>query len=129
MGVAHNQRSSGSSNIVCTVYQFFIKSFNGTYTLTITGTEADNSLTGDLDILESVNIMGAGADETVIDADEIYLPLIFGHNLLPCLPKVFACDFDNLPVYQLQVRGAGRGILVLILMVIGVSGFRFCGPA
>jgi hypothetical protein len=39
----------------------------GTYTFTLTGAGEDLGLTGDLDILESVNITGAGAGSTIID--------------------------------------------------------------
>ncbi|MEN8200632.1 MAG: choice-of-anchor Q domain-containing protein [Thermodesulfobacteriota bacterium] len=38
-----------------------------TYTLTVEGTEEDSAATGDLDIMESVTISGAGRGETVID--------------------------------------------------------------
>ena len=43
----------------------------GTYSLTLTGRAEDAGLTGDLDILESLTIQGAGADTTIIDANGI----------------------------------------------------------
>lgn len=43
----------------------------GTYTLAITGGEEDANATGDLDIYESVELVGAGASTTTIDADGI----------------------------------------------------------
>ena len=39
----------------------------GTFTLTITGTAEDDGATGDLDIIDDLTIIGAGADMTVID--------------------------------------------------------------
>ncbi len=45
-----------------------IRLSSGTYLLTIGGSGEDLSQTGDLDILENVTILGAGADRTVIDA-------------------------------------------------------------
>ena len=41
----------------------------GTFTLSRSGANEDAGATGDLDILESVTILGAGAGRTVIDAD------------------------------------------------------------
>jgi uncharacterized repeat protein (TIGR01451 family)/CSLREA domain-containing protein len=43
----------------------------GTYTLSIAGAGEDANQTGDLDILEDLTIVGAGASSTVIDADGI----------------------------------------------------------
>ncbi|MBM79551.1 MAG: hypothetical protein CMJ78_03020 [Planctomycetaceae bacterium] len=43
----------------------------GNYTLTIPGADEDLSATGDLDVIGRLLIVGAGADETIIDADEI----------------------------------------------------------
>ncbi len=40
----------------------------GTYTLTITGQDEDASATGDLDITESLTILGAGMNSTIIQA-------------------------------------------------------------
>ena len=40
----------------------------GTYRLTLQGRGEDAGLTGDLDLLDTVAILGAGADVTVIDA-------------------------------------------------------------
>ena len=44
---------------------------SGTYTLTILGTGENGSLTGDLDIIESVIVSGAGENSTFIDAGGI----------------------------------------------------------
>ncbi len=43
----------------------------GTYTLSIAGSDEDNNLTGDLDILDSVVIVGAGPNNTIIDGGGI----------------------------------------------------------
>ena len=43
----------------------------GTYNLTLSGFGEDAAATGDLDITQSVNILGAGAETTVIDASAI----------------------------------------------------------
>ncbi len=43
----------------------------GTYTLTLTGTGEDMAATGDLDILDDLGIIGAGAVETIIDASDL----------------------------------------------------------
>ena len=43
----------------------------GTYTLALTGRAENAGLTGDLDVLESLTILGAGADTTIIDANGI----------------------------------------------------------
>ncbi|MEM9155165.1 MAG: choice-of-anchor Q domain-containing protein, partial [Cyanobacteria bacterium P01_F01_bin.33] len=43
----------------------------GTFTLTIPGADEDDAATGDLDIAGNVTIQGAGADATVIDANDI----------------------------------------------------------
>jgi CSLREA domain-containing protein len=43
----------------------------GYYTLEIAGTDEDNCATGDLDIVESIEIQGAGAATTIIDANAI----------------------------------------------------------
>ena len=40
----------------------------GTYTLTIGGVGEGAAATGDLDILDNLTIVGAGADKTIIDA-------------------------------------------------------------
>jgi len=42
---------------------------SGTYRLSIAGIAEDNAATGDLDITDSVQILGAGATKTFIDAD------------------------------------------------------------
>jgi hypothetical protein len=44
---------------------------SGTYRLSIAGRNEDQSATGDLDITDSLQIIGAGADKTFIDADGI----------------------------------------------------------
>ncbi|MAU11691.1 MAG: hypothetical protein CL607_17835 [Anaerolineaceae bacterium] len=41
----------------------------GTYLLTIRGTDEDDSLTGDLDISDTVLIIGDGQNETIVDAN------------------------------------------------------------
>lgn len=43
----------------------------GTYTLTIPGSGDDTNITGDLDILDSVIIQGAGPDKTIIDGNDL----------------------------------------------------------
>jgi Ca2+-binding RTX toxin-like protein len=43
----------------------------GTYTLTRTGTDEDAAGTGDLDITDTLTIIGAGADQTIIDGGAI----------------------------------------------------------
>ena len=43
----------------------------GTYALSISGRGEDNGLSGDLDILHSLTISGAGADVTTIDASNV----------------------------------------------------------
>lgn len=43
---------------------------SGTYTLSLSGTDDDENLTGDLDISRSVTIRGAGMDKTIIQAGE-----------------------------------------------------------
>ena len=41
----------------------------GTYVLTVPGAMEDGGLTGDLDITDTLVIVGSGPDETIIDAD------------------------------------------------------------
>lgn len=41
----------------------------GSFTLTLTGSGEDANQTGDLDILDGVSLTGAGADQTIIDAN------------------------------------------------------------
>jgi Ca2+-binding RTX toxin-like protein len=43
----------------------------GTYTLTLTGRDEDGAATGDLDITDTLNIIGSGTDQTFIDAARI----------------------------------------------------------
>jgi CSLREA domain-containing protein len=43
----------------------------GTYTITIFGRNEDAAATGDFDILEDLNIVGAGQDQTIIDGAQI----------------------------------------------------------
>mgnify|MGYP001107557679 CR=1 FL=1 len=43
----------------------------GTYTLTVAGTNEDNALTGDLDITNSLTIIGMGTQDTQIDGNHI----------------------------------------------------------
>ena len=43
----------------------------GNYTLTIAGPSEDDNATGDLDLTSELTINGAGADATIIDADQI----------------------------------------------------------
>ena len=43
----------------------------GTYTLTIAGRDEDEAISGDLDISDSLTIIGAGTDQTFIDAAEL----------------------------------------------------------
>jgi len=43
----------------------------GTYTLTIAGRDEDGAISGDLDISDSLTIIGAGTDQTFIDAAEL----------------------------------------------------------
>jgi len=44
---------------------------SGVYTLSIPGSSEDNNLTGDLDILESVTIIGVSSTETIIDGADL----------------------------------------------------------
>jgi CSLREA domain-containing protein len=41
----------------------------GTYTLTIPGDQENNNQTGDIDILSNVVLIGAGAEETILNAN------------------------------------------------------------
>ncbi|MFM9963682.1 MAG: choice-of-anchor Q domain-containing protein [Planctomycetaceae bacterium] len=43
----------------------------GTYTLTLGGRDEDGAITGDLDITDTLNIIGSGTDQTFIDAAQI----------------------------------------------------------
>ncbi len=43
----------------------------GTYTLTIAGTSEDAAATGDLDITDDLTLIGAGQDDTAIDANQL----------------------------------------------------------
>ncbi len=43
----------------------------GTYTLTIAGRDEDGSISGDLDISDNLTIIGAGTEQTFIDAAEL----------------------------------------------------------
>ncbi len=43
----------------------------GTYTLTLGGRDEDGAVTGDLDITDTLNIIGSGTDQTFIDAAQI----------------------------------------------------------
>lgn len=52
--------TSGSSSITLPA---------GTYTLTLTGAKEDNAATGDLDIQNTISILGAGRSNTIIDGN------------------------------------------------------------
>ena len=43
----------------------------GTYTLTLSGSDTDSNLIGDLDVMNGTTIIGAGAESTIIDANQI----------------------------------------------------------
>jgi len=77
----------------------------GTYTLAIAGVGEDAAAAGDLDITESLEIVGAGADTTIIDADE--LDRVF-HVLAGA-----TVEFSNLTLQNgLLNTGGGGAVLV-----------------
>jgi CSLREA domain-containing protein len=43
----------------------------GTFTLSLPGASEDHAMTGDLDLRETVTITGAGADATIVDANDL----------------------------------------------------------
>ncbi len=73
----------------------------GTYTLAIPGAGEDASLTGDLDVNDSVNIRGAGAAITVLDAGGLDRVLFLNHDV-----KVTLADLSVVG----GIAGEGGGI-------------------
>jgi CSLREA domain-containing protein len=79
----------------------------GIYTLAIAGAGEDAGLTGDLDILDSVTIAGAGAASTIIDGGA--LDRVF--DVAPNAATITA-SFTGVTIRNGSVAGYGGGIFV-----------------
>ena len=95
----------------------------GTFTLSIPGTGEDQTATGDLDVTESVRIIGAGTNKTIIDANGLDRALdILGAGTRVTLSNLTVIN-GNLPSGQvLSQKGGGgirnRGELILDTVVV-----------
>ena len=88
-----------------------------TYTLTIAGTGEDNALTGDLDLLDSVQILGAGQQDTVVDGND--LDRVFRNRHFPAI----SVSISDLTIRDGATSGDGGGIYnseVLDLMKVSL---------
>ena len=76
---------------------------NGTYVLTVTGTGEDAALSGDLDIIATLTIEGAGPDQTIIDANGI-------DRAFDIRPGVGTVVISGVTIINGNVTGNGGGI-------------------
>ena len=77
----------------------------GTYTLSLTGSGEDVNATGDLDVLESLTINGAGSSSTIINGNA--LDRIFHVN--PALSSDFSFQLEDLQITNGNI-GNGAGV-------------------
>ncbi len=101
---------------------------SGTYSLSLAGRNEDQAETGDLDITDSVHIIGAGADKTFIDAaglDRVFD--IFGPETVVSLSGISIIN-GNLPVNgSLQKGGGLRNQGRLVINHVVISGNTLSG--
>lgn len=100
----------------------------GTYRLSLTGRDEDQAGSGDLDITDSVRIIGTGADKTFIDAaglDRVFD--IFGPNTVVSLSGVSIIN-GKLPPDGSVHRGGGlRNQGQLVINHVVISGNTLSG--
>ncbi len=100
----------------------------GTYRLSLTGRDEDQAGSGDLDITDSVRIIGAGADKTFIDAaglDRVFD--IFGPDTVVSLSGVSIIN-GKLPSDGSVHRGGGlRNQGQLVINHVVISGNTLSG--
>ncbi len=83
---------------------------SGTYRLTLSGLGEDQAGTGDLDITDSLQIVGAGTDKTFIDADGIDRVFdILGEHTTVTLSRLTVTN-GNLPAGQSYDQKGGGGV-------------------
>jgi len=75
-----------------------------TYLLTITGVGEDASATGDLDVTESLTLIGESADTTIIDASSL------SDRVLQVSNNVETVEISHLTLTHGQTSGEGGGI-------------------
>lgn len=83
---------------------------SGTYSLSLSGMNEDQTATGDLDITDSLQIIGAGANSTFVDAkglDRVFD--IFGTNISVTLSNITIKN-GILPAGQATVHQGGGGV-------------------
>lgn len=91
----------------------------GTFTLTLDGDDEEAALFGDLDILEAVQIVGAGPHRTVIDAG--FLDRVFDVYTAQGNHTVGTVDISGLKISGGSVAGRGAGIYVRPAAVLNLS--------
>jgi len=103
---------------------------SGTYRLSLTGRNEDQAGSGDLDITDSVHIIGAGADKTFIDAaglDRVFD--ILGPDTVVSLSGVSIIN-GNLPPDRSVNRGGGlRNQGQLVINHVVISGNTLSGTS
>lgn len=103
---------------------------SGTYRLSLTGRDEDQAGSGDLDITDSVHIIGAGADKTFIDAaglDRVFD--IFGPDTVVSLSGLSIIN-GKLPADGLMHRGGGlRNQGRLVINDVVISGNTLSGTS
>ncbi len=91
----------------------------GTYTLTLIGAGENNNLTGDLDVNNSIAFVGAGDEQTIINANGI-------DRVFELQGEIGSVEFYDLSIIGGQATGSGGGIYntdsVILLSNVSISG-------
>ena len=96
---------------------------SGTYRLSIAGQDEDLAHSGDLDITDSVHIIGAGVDKTFIDADKLDRVIdIHGPDTAVVLSGVSIINGNLLPRQASHKGGGLRNQGRLIMQQVTISG-------
>jgi CSLREA domain-containing protein len=76
----------------------------GIYTMTLAGGDDDN-LTGDYDITETLTLNGAGADQTIIDANQV-------DRIFHIHTNVIVANLNDLTITNGKASGSGGGVML-----------------
>ncbi len=94
---------------------------SGTYRLSIAGVAEDKAATGDLDITDSVRIIGAGTNKTYIDADNLDRVFdILGENITVLLSGLTIIN-GRLPAGLASDQKGGAGIRNRSVVIVKYS--------
>lgn len=86
----------------------------GTYTLTIVGRLEGAAATGDLDITDSINIIGAGANDTILDGNQNDRIFHIGPNNPTVGPSVYITNLTMTDALAINISQDGAGGTIAI---------------